>query len=93
MSKYKTIHIDKERLEILLEKADPGDFFNITVYPIPHRSSLPHLVEVIERAALDEAKDYIERLIYSYYNPNEMDFDAVVLNAEKFLREVENEST
>ena len=56
--------------------------------------------EVIETQAvddlqdkLDEAKDYIERLIYSYYNPHAMDFDAVVLNAEKFLREVENEST
>ena len=49
--------------------------------------------DMIERAAFDEAKDYIERLIYSYYNPHAMDFDAVVLNAEKFLREVENEST
>ena len=61
-------------------------------------NSLP--IKVIEtqavddlQAKLDVAKDYIERLIYSCHNPLEMDFDAVVLNAEKFLREVENEST
>lgn len=72
------------------------DFSQTTLWHITEGHGSPEQyekVEVVELEALtdcqkklDEAKDYIERFIYSYHNPHEMDFDAVALNAEKFLK-------
>lgn len=81
MSKYK-------RFWVYDKGGDRDGPYNYKAQPVETKNYYNNnpVYEVIERAALDEAKDYIERLIYSYYNPNEMDFDAVVLNAEKFLK-------